>query len=147
MDGVIRSEFSGSLHSWLRFSACAIAVLLTVARVSASPVGSIAGSVKDPSGAVVPNAKLTLINLATGAKLEAASDANGAFQFQQLAPAVYSLSVEAQGFKKTTADSVLVEVDQITHLDVALQVGSIAETVQVTEVNTLLESDKSTLSN
>src|SRR5712664_1168850 len=116
--------------------------------VSASPTGGIAGFVRDQSGAIISGAKLTLINVATNAKEEAMSDSNGSFQFLQLAPAVYSLQVEASGFKKEAVNGVLVQVDQITHLDATLQVGSVAETVEVlSEAIPLLESDRSTLSN
>src|SRR6266478_5632169 len=116
--------------------------------VSASPTGSIAGFVKDQSGAMISGAKLTLINVSTNAKEEAVSDSNGGFQFLQLAPAVYSLHVEAPGFKKEVVNDVLVQVDQITHLDATLQIGSLAETLEVLgEATPLLESDRSTLSN
>ena len=115
---------------------------------SASPTGSIAGVVKDQSGAVVSGVKLTLINIATNAKEEAASDASGSFQFLELTPAVYALHVEGTGFKKEVLNDVVVQVDQITHLEVGLQVGSVAETIEVTDIATpLLETDRSTLSN
>src|SRR5207249_6874942 len=91
--------------------------LMFAPTVWASPTGSIAGSVKDPSGAVISSAKLTLVNIATNAKVEAASDSNGAFQFLQLTPAVYSLNVEADGFKKLVMEGIVVEVDQITHVE------------------------------
>ena len=142
----VRRRFSSSLYPWLQFSACALIVLFIATTVSASPTGSIAGSVKDSSGAVIVGAKLTLTNLATNAKMEATSDTNGAFQFLQLVPAVYSLVAEAQGFKKFTAASVLVEVDQITHLEIPLQVGSMTQTVEVTGATPLLETDRSTIS-
>src|SRR6267378_3715395 len=123
-------------------------VLMFAPIVSASPTGGIAGFVRDQSGAIISGAKLTLINVATNAKEEARSDSNGSFQFLQLAPAVYSLQVEASGFKKEAVNGVLVQVDQITHLDATLQVGSVAETVEVlSEATPLLESDRSTLSN
>jgi len=116
--------------------------------VSASPTGSIAGFVRDPSGAMISGARLTLINMSTNGKEEIVSDSNGGFQFLQLAPAVYSLHVEAPGFKKETLKDVVVQVDQITHLDATLQVGSVAETIEVSSAATpLLESDRSTLSN
>src|SRR6266478_3878091 len=116
--------------------------------VSASPTGSIVGFVRDQSGAMISGAKLTLINVSTNAKEEAVSDSNGGFQFLQLAPAVYSLHVEAPGFKKEVVNDVLVQVDQITHLDATLQIGSLAETLEVLgEATPLLESDRSTLSN
>jgi hypothetical protein len=123
-------------------------MLTFAATVSASPTGSIAGSVKDPSGAVISSAKLTLVNIATNAKVEATSDSNGAFQFLQLAPAVYSLNVEATGFKKTVMDGIVVEVDQITHVDATLQVGSVTDVIEVSGgAIPLLEADRSTLSN
>jgi len=97
---------------------------------------------------VVVGAKLTLTNVATNAKIEAVSDHNGGFQFLQLAPAVYSLVVESQGFKKLTEQSILVQVDQITHMDVALEIGSVNQIVEVASAATpLLETDRSTLSN
>src|SRR5438132_8391824 len=137
-------------HRRLQFGTCALAlvILLIAATVSASPTGSIAGSVKDPSGAAVTGAKLTLTNQSTNARMEAVSDANGGFQLLQLAPAVYSLVVESQGFKKVTEHQVLVQVDQITHVDVALEIGSVTQIVEVSSAATpLLETDRSTLSN
>src|SRR5436309_480478 len=122
--------------------------LMFAPTVWASPTGSIAGSVKDPSGAVISSAKLTLVNIATNAKVEAASDSNGAFQFLQLTPAVYSLNVEADGFKKLVMEGIVVEVDQITHVEATLQVGSVSQTVEVSGgAIPLLENDRSTLSN
>jgi len=73
------------------------------------------------------------------------SDENGAFQFPQVAPANYSLVVGSPGFKKTIVNAV-VQVDQITRVDVVLQVGDIVQEVQVQAVAPLLESDKTTLS-
>jgi hypothetical protein len=123
-------------------------VLLIAAAVSASPTGSIVGFVKDPSGSVVSGVKLTLTNVATNAKMEAVTDTNGGFQFLQLVPAVYSLVVESQGFKKVTEQRILVQVDQITHVDVALEIGSITQIVEVSSAAIpLLETDRSTLSN
>jgi len=68
--------------------------------------------------------------------------------FWQLAPALYSLVVESQGFKKLTEQSVLVQVDQITHMDIALEIGSVNQIVEVASAAIpLLETDRSTLSN
>src|ERR1700676_450665 len=124
----------------------AVALLLACAiHVSASPTGSITGFVKDTSGAIVPGAKITLTNTATNTQLTATSDANGEFQFPQLPPSTYSLEVESKGFKRTIV-SALVQVDQITHADVILEVGDITQSVQVETFAPLLETDKSTLS-
>ncbi len=104
MDRNLISRSSSNSCRRLQFGICALAliILLIATTVSASPTGSIAGFVKDPSGAAITGAKLTLTNQSTNAKLEAVSDNNGGFQFLQLAPAVYSLVVESQGFKKVT---------------------------------------------
>jgi hypothetical protein len=112
----------------------------------ASPTGSISGTLKDPSGAVVPGAKLVLTSKTTGAHVTATSNENGSYQFPQLVPAEYTLAVEANGFKKASVASVVVEVDQVTHVDFNLQIGSVGETIEVTSAAPLLESDKSTLS-
>ena len=111
----------------------------------ASPTGSIMGFVKDPTGALIPGAKVTLTNAATNAQLSTLSNENGRFEFPQLAPARYSLVVESPGFKRTILNA-LIEVDQITHADVTLQVGDIVQEVEVQSAAPLLETDKSTLS-
>ena len=122
-------------------------VLMLAPTGSASPTGSIAGFVKDQSGAAISGAKLTLISASTNAKEETVSDSSGAFQFLQLAPAQYSLHVEAVGFKKEVLNDIIVQVDQITHLEPSLQVGSVTDTIEVAgEATPLLETDRSTLS-
>src|SRR5579875_3547862 len=120
--------------------------LFTAIAVWASPVGSISGTVKDSSGAVVPAVKLTLTSIGTGAQLTTTTNPQGEFQFLDLAPATYSLVAEANGFKRVTVNSVLVQVDQITHLELTLEVGTLTESVQVESVAPLLENDKSTIS-
>src|SRR5713101_2263129 len=136
------------VSGWLVFSTCVLVILSFATAVFASPTGSIVGTVKDQSGAPVSGAELTLTNLATNSKTEAVSDSNGDFQFLQLAPAEYSLVVQFAGFKKVTEHHILVQVDQITHLNVALQVGSVLEVVEVASgAVPLLETDRSTMSN
>src|SRR5713226_4916567 len=137
---VKRSKLASIL--WTLLSAF---LLIFAPTVSASPTGSIAGFVKDQSGAPVSGAELTLTSLATNAKTEAVSDTNGSFQFLQLPPAEYSLVVESLGFKRVTEQHVVVQVDQITHVDVTLEVGSVLEVVEVNSGATpLLETDRST---
>jgi Carboxypeptidase regulatory-like domain len=124
----------------------AIALLFGAVSLFASPVGSISGTVKDPSGAVIPGVKLTLTSTATNAHLSTVSNTTGEFQFPQLAPATYSLVAENSGFKRAAAASVLVQVDQVTHIDLTLEVGSVTDSVQVEAAAPLLENDKSTIS-
>src|SRR5216684_2069324 len=119
--------------------------LLCASWLLASPTGSVTGFVKDASGAVIPGVKVTLTSTATNAQLITTTDANGEFQFPQVAPATYTLVVEAKGFKKAVSTA-LVQVDQITHAEFSLEVGDVSQSVQVEAVAPLLESDKSTLS-
>ena len=134
--------------SSILFALFATFVLMFAPTVSGSPTGSITGFVKDQSGSMISGGKLTLTNMSTNAKLEAESDGNGGFQFLQLAPAMYSLRVEATGFKKVVIDNIVVQVDQITHLEPSLQIGSVSETIEVSGgAIPLLETDRSTLSN
>jgi hypothetical protein len=128
------------------FAFWAVLFVFSIGAAFGSPVGSVAGSVKDTSGAVVPRVKLTLVNSATNAQSAALTDANGEFQFLQLAPSTYSLVAESAGFKKTAVSSVLIQVDQVTHVEIVLEVGNVTESVQVEAVAPLLESDKSTIS-
>src|SRR5260370_25856805 len=103
------------------------------------------GFAKDASGAFAPGVKITLTNSATNSQLIVATDANGEFQFPQLAPSTYSVAVEAKGFKRAISNAV-VQVDQITHVEVTLEVGDITQSVQVESSAPLLESAKTTLS-
>src|SRR4249919_361514 len=91
--------------------------ILSASSIFSSPVGNVAGTVKDSSGAIVPSVKLTLTSTTTNAQLVTTSNSDGEFQFLQLAPTTYTLVAEASGFKKINVSSVLVQVDQITHLD------------------------------
>ncbi len=121
-----------------------VGLLATVAW--ASPTGSVTGFAKDPTGAVVPGVRITLISATTNMRLTAVTDGNGSFVFPQVPPATYSLGAEATGFKKTTIASLLVQVDQVTRADIALELGSVSEVVEVTgSVTPLLESDRSTM--
>src|SRR5258708_13066849 len=96
----------------------------------ASPVGSIAGSVKDASGAYMAGAKVTLTNIATNAKLETATDQNGEFQFLQLAPSTYTLVAEAKAFKRAISNAV-VQVDPITHAEFSLYLAHVSHTLDL----------------
>ncbi|MDR3764277.1 MAG: carboxypeptidase-like regulatory domain-containing protein, partial [Acidobacteriota bacterium] len=93
---------------------------------------SIQGVVTDPSGAVVPNATLTLINPATNEKIEHSSNAAGVYNFNALpAGSVFRLVVTAQGFEKKVIDNVTLIPDAQNALPVQLVIGAAAQTVNV----------------
>src|SRR5450755_1880985 len=88
----------------------ALAVILT-ATCWAQFSGSIQGTVQDPAGAVVPNAKVQLKNTQTGVSTATTSDAEGNYRFISLAPGAYQLTIDASGFN-TTAVSFALETSQ-----------------------------------
>ncbi len=92
---------------------------------------SIQGVVTDPTGAVVPGATLTLTNPATGLKLVRTSNDVGVYNFNALAAAPFRLEVEAKGFKKKVLDNVQLVPEQANALDVQLELGTEATTVNV----------------
>ena len=101
------------------------------------------GRVRDPSGSAVPKANVTLINQDTGIQAKAATDDNGNYDFFNVRVGRYSVSVEHPGFSKFTTNNVAVNVNARQRVDVALQVGAITQTVEVTGVAAALEADTS----
>ena len=120
-------------------------LIATRAAAQTTTTGSIVGSVTDPTGAVVPNAKVALKDLNRGASLDATSNKDGSFRFDLLLPGAYSLTVAAPGFQNVRRQ-LEVAIGQVTAADVALTLGSTAETVTVTEQPPLLNTEEGNLS-
>ncbi len=93
--------------------------------------GSIGGVVKDPSGAVVADASVTVTNLDTTEKRMQASGADGLFNFSNLSSGRYRIDVEKPGFNHFVQRPVTLNEQQSARLDAALQVGQVGETVEV----------------
>jgi hypothetical protein len=113
-------------------AAAVFACALTAAAASAQdPTGSIEGVVADRSAAVVPAAKVTIINSQTGFTRTVASGADGFFRVSAVPVGVYSLIVEAPRFATFSLTAIQVNVNQAVRVDVPLAVGSVAESVTV----------------
>src|SRR5690242_3297096 len=97
-----------------------------------SITSSLVGTVRDDSGAVVPNATITATNVATNARGEAKSDANGSYTLLQLTPGSYTVEISAPGFKKYIRTGLILELQQQARLDAILAVGQLNETISVT---------------
>ena len=91
--------------------------------------GQIVGTVKDATGAVVPNAEIVLIDTATGNSAETKSGPDGGFVFPNLQPGTYTLTATAQGFQPVTVQSVNVQTSRSTDLTVQFQVAGLTEQV------------------
>lgn len=93
--------------------------------------GRIDGTVKDPQGQVVPNVSVTVTNIGTGEVLSATTTDEGAFTVNEVKPGTYTITAELQGFKKTTVENVAVQVGTTTNVAIRLEVGTVAEQVNV----------------
>jgi hypothetical protein len=106
-------------------------LVLTVPAHADNVYASIRGTVVDPSGAVVPDAKLTAKNVATGLTYAAASNKSGSFAFLQLPIGDYSVQVERAGFKTFTEGHIHLDLDQVFTLRVTMEVGVVSDTITV----------------
>src|SRR5215475_10590180 len=104
--------------------------------------GSIQGVVRDPTGAVLPHAKITLVNQATGVVATANTDDGGNYRFLSLAPDRYKITAEAPGFAKSEADVDLL-TEQSLNIPLSMKVGSATEAVTVTAETPVIDTSDS----
>jgi len=120
------------------------AALLCVSGIVNAQVlyGTLTGTVTDPSGAVIPGAKVEALNTGTGAVRQTTSDDRGVYLFTSLLPGTYKVSVSATGFRSVVQDGTPVEVNMVRRFDATLPVGQVAEAIEVTAAATVLQTDR-----
>ena len=116
--GFFRFDVRCSAHVVLALSLCLPALLW------AQTTGSITGTVLDSTGAVVPNAQVTVIDPTKGVTRTSATNSQGEYLAAGLGQGSYNITVTAEGFKKYEAKDVILDVAQKSRVDVTLQVGS-----------------------
>src|SRR5579862_4319204 len=107
--------------------------------------GTIVGVVEDSSGAVVPNAQVSLKQIATGETRHTVTTQSGEFNVPFLQVGLYSLTATAAGFKTKAVSGIMLQVDQTANLRIVLDVGAASETVEVTTAAPLVDSVTSSL--
>ena len=107
--------------------------------------GAIAGRVTDSSGAVIPNAEVTLISKATGSQSAVNTDSTGNYRFNLVLPGTYQLRSSAKGFKTTVPPDLTVTVTETNTVNLALSPGGQQETVVVSSTPNLLQTESATL--
>jgi hypothetical protein len=105
--------------------------------------GTLAGSVKDPTGAVVAGASIELKELNTGSSYSMNATADGLFNFSELPPGNYTLTVTSSGFESYIQSGIIVDVGSTATVDVVLKVGTAKESVTITSDASHLESESS----
>src|SRR5689334_2388622 len=113
-------------------------------RVSAQVLyGSAVGTVQDPTGGAVAEAPVTMTSKATGAVRETKTDQQGRFTFANLPPNAYDLKVSAGGFRTFTQTEVEISINNVTRIEVKLELGALTEQVTVQSSTVALQTDKS----
>ncbi len=104
--------------------------------------GSVVGTVTDPTGAVIPNATITLTSNETGLSKEAKSDEGGRYSIVNVLPGKYSARVVATGFRTFAQTSIDVSPNEVDRIDVNLEVGQVSEEVTVAASAVALQTEK-----
>jgi hypothetical protein len=103
--------------------------------------GFVSGMITDPSGAVVPNAKVTITDVSTNVSHGSATDAKGYYSFPDLPPGPYKVQVSEHGFATAVRTGVTLFVNSTARVDLTLRPGAVTQTVQVRTRIPLLQTD------
>jgi len=121
-----------------------IAMILLCGAAWAQTSGTISGTIKDASGGMMPNAKVSALNVTTGEKREAVSNSTAQYTFPFLAPGEYQILVTVAGFAPASARAVLGVTERIA-VDIVLQPAGVAERIEITSTAPLLQTESAAL--
>lgn len=145
---VFANGFSGRwIHRVSMFLGLVVCLLLAGSTPAVGQVdqGSITGVVADSTGAVIPNAKVTLLNTDQGISLDTQSTESGNYTFSPVRIGHYTVTVSAPGFSTTTQQNLTVAVGQDLQVNVSLQTGGANETVTISTAPPQLQTDESSV--
>jgi Carboxypeptidase regulatory-like domain/TonB-dependent Receptor Plug Domain len=127
--------------------AMVLAVAISLEQVGLAQVttGTIVGTVRDTSGAVVPGARVTITNVGKGTSLVYQTASTGLYRAPFLIPGIYSVAVASPGFKTVVRAGITLEVDQQATINFTLSVGAVSQQVTVTAAAPLVESQSSSV--
>ena len=108
-------------------------------------LGTVSGTVTDAQGAAIPNAKVTVVNDATNVTTNSVSNDTGSFSVPALTPGNYTVTVEAAGFEKAQQKGIVVNPGEPVNVNLALQVGNVNQTVEVTAAAPMLQTESPAL--
>jgi hypothetical protein len=125
-------------------SLIALLFLVSSTVLAQSDLGTIQGTVRDPSGASIPNAKVTVRNT-SGLERQATTNESGFYAVTNIPPGTYAISVEAPGFKKYESSNNKLDPSSQLGVDATLAVGAATETVEVSASATQLQTESATV--
>ena len=126
-------------------SICSVACLFAATLAAQESRGQIIGRVSDPSGAVIPGATVRAVNTGTNVATTATTSETGDFTLPFLVAGEYDVMVEVQGFKRFERKGVAVRIQDSVSVNVAMQMGSNTESVEVTTESPILESSTASM--
>jgi len=123
-----------------------LALIATGLALGQGTTGTITGVVTDPSGAVIPDASVSVLNQGTGVDFHLKSNSAGVYSITSLISGTYTVKVEAKGFKTYLNRNLVLTTDQVLRIDVTLQVGSETQTITVEASAPLVSTEEGRLS-
>ena len=120
-------------------------VLITSSGWGQSLTGTILGTVTDPSGAVVPDVDVRVINTGTNQSRSVTTTNSGTYSLPNLPVGAYRLEASIEGFRTEARTGIILQIDQSARFDITLQVGAINQVVEVVALTSLLQTDESSI--
>jgi hypothetical protein len=121
-----------------------VAVLLSTSAYGQT-FGDISGEVTDGSAAVIPGATVVATNVGTNTSRNTETNDAGLYRFPSLVPGLYSVRVEAEGFRAAVRTNIELQVQQSARIDFQMELGQVTEVVEVSSDAALLTTDNATL--
>ncbi len=143
----IESAPLSPIHFFKTASWCLLVLLLLLPLpIWAQAIGAITGTVTDPSGAVIPNAKVTATRVDTGVSQSTVTSGAGNYTISNLVVGTYNVRAEGPGFKSGSATGITLDVSQTRQIDFKLTLIGVASTVEVTAAPPLINTTDATIS-
>src|SRR5262245_42222986 len=137
----VLSERLARLPRMTAFLALCLCLISSVTLAQVTGSATLRGTVKDPNGAVVAKATVTLVNQATRDERKTTTNQDGVYVFTSVTPGTFSVKVETPGFKKVEQTNLNLGPSDIRALDITMQVGAASETVTVTATADVLQTE------